>query len=1720
MPAQVSSSSSDAGSKLRGPSQNNPRVSSNGTFEETTSHNRMKSMTENVVECVNAILKTLECSICLELLKTPVSTGCGHYFCRFCITETLQSNYRMPCPLCKKSFTRRGIQDAYQRRSILVAAKKLADVCETFADVKFFNKECSRSEVEDKIMPTLTFLENQSNATEKATRTSVGRKRKSNEKEKDAALKETNDPSPVLEKIGTNTTDVEPLKDAQGDSSDDEAIPTSNKRCRQSVEDSDSDGLPDIKTLFQYSSVPNVSDEHSSDAKNLPVLPILVAPKTLYFETNKNLYSKQDINSVSKNISSATKTNIKDSISISPKKNKSDIQNVNESSKQQIKTCESNCLKIVRKRRFNSQNLKEKNKSNPLRNKTNELNIDDTTNNNINIALNVIEEVDKNINSLALEKTDEAEGNKEMIKENYQTKDGDLFSSPLRAVCNKSDLKNVSPKKRTKTPKSGRKNYPASSSEEEERLIAKLNDAEKFELTISKNTIPSTVLVNNSKECYNLNEINIPELKETEKTIDDDKKASQSDDIADTAISVQTVASPETSKAELVSRSPGWSKVKQVGKDFRIKKFSKLSVEKNSSHSCPTEMTSAEQTKQNTSPSESLGTPRFKKLPYCDITKDIHSEEFSRNSEATKISKNSSLENEVTGDKQSINCHEQMSDGEKRIEKTAVTSELGKYDHNSLAKKNSQMDCQTEINLHSAVNENRVALEESREVNKNRKDNITTVLSNDCSLLERHNLTSTIPVNNHILPDFQLFSISDSRNGTFKSIQNNIFNTGIDYEGEDICMNGEENMEVDNFSANEHLKQPENEASCIDVLEKKIPIQTLSDADLCNEVNNPYQINVNSNFQHQYNEFEPCYVDSVLPSEKSFLKPDLKILPSATMIKENKLLSKISKISKCEITATKSIFDKDENVYYTEHSQQTSQRLLEFCNDGQRKQNSFTGSVAALDVPFYYAPNTQGIVAKRNSWYNQVEKFNPVKFGLGPQNTEKTKVLKRTCLTLDEIQEAFASSNMSGTAETICSLPFSNDFRLRVCVSEETLNISVLKVVDSEFDSPNIIQVRKTVAEKNIQTSNNNSPVEILPSSNVASDSSQPDQGSSKMKNNIFPYLSKYFPDSESADQPCSDVRQSLLDNSEIIPFQGSKQSLNKNEDGNRFHLEEEAENDFHKNDISLHMGNNAFSLEAVNKDENNKTETNEGNEEMCVAMEGKTDTDIPILNDSSESLPPTLPYLGSKQNSIEGKKNDTHLTEDIIEPIGEVPEKNVLSSVKIVELTDSKLDEKLEKPNRFDKTNQFSKPEQNELSDDEENINFDELISYQKTSITSPNNIEINYSDGLSSDPAMAFAAQLIAPLKNIAAKMNSAGNNNIKKQAKGKISEVLNSREKRPLQEFEELVFNLSKNSANDTSINKSSRLSLKSKRTAKKFKRIKRIDSDDDSDSAHSSKDELCAAKDSLPEDKMEDVQVASSKVKELTCESLQEQSTLNSFLSEDITSKDPNQLAKEVEVLDKEIYSVVEQLKQCAKAQKVDLLSLAAEVGLDASPNLGSFELIKLIQSSADYEQETFKDILKAVTSARIQKEGKEREENEFLLKKMELEMEVKKIESTTGERVKSSLDVHHPIQKFNPEVGDISLYLTLIERQVKRAKVPEELWVSHLIGLLPSNMAQLIARELEEVIEDYEQVKQILLKQYKFSAEMFRQMFTKHSKNAHGTWKDFVERTKNIFPRMD
>ncbi|XP_068451742.1 E3 ubiquitin-protein ligase TRIM39-like [Clinocottus analis] len=47
------------------------------------------------------------CSICLDVFTDPVTTSCGHNFCKNCITDYWNNNNQNMCPMCKKVFTTR-----------------------------------------------------------------------------------------------------------------------------------------------------------------------------------------------------------------------------------------------------------------------------------------------------------------------------------------------------------------------------------------------------------------------------------------------------------------------------------------------------------------------------------------------------------------------------------------------------------------------------------------------------------------------------------------------------------------------------------------------------------------------------------------------------------------------------------------------------------------------------------------------------------------------------------------------------------------------------------------------------------------------------------------------------------------------------------------------------------------------------------------------------------------------------------------------------------------------------------------------------------------------------------------------------------------------------------------------------------------------------------------------------------------------------------------------------------------------------------------------------------------------------------------------------------------------------------------------------------------------------------------------------------------------------
>lgn len=92
------------------------------------------------------------CPVCLEYFNDPVTTDCGHNFCRDCLTRCLEESGTRPCcPLCKSDVQQGNFRPNRQLVSIVEHVKKLKEpkraegkwgVCETHEEpLKLFCKE-------------------------------------------------------------------------------------------------------------------------------------------------------------------------------------------------------------------------------------------------------------------------------------------------------------------------------------------------------------------------------------------------------------------------------------------------------------------------------------------------------------------------------------------------------------------------------------------------------------------------------------------------------------------------------------------------------------------------------------------------------------------------------------------------------------------------------------------------------------------------------------------------------------------------------------------------------------------------------------------------------------------------------------------------------------------------------------------------------------------------------------------------------------------------------------------------------------------------------------------------------------------------------------------------------------------------------------------------------------------------------------------------------------------------------------------------------------------------------------------------------------------------------------------------------------------------------------------------------------------------------------------
>uniref|UniRef100_A0A4W3GRR6 Uncharacterized protein n=1 Tax=Callorhinchus milii TaxID=7868 RepID=A0A4W3GRR6_CALMI len=66
------------------------------------------------------------CPVCLDFFTDPVSLGCGHNFCRSCITRSWEKQEINCCAVCQETFPEKHLTDSWALASLAEKARKLS----------------------------------------------------------------------------------------------------------------------------------------------------------------------------------------------------------------------------------------------------------------------------------------------------------------------------------------------------------------------------------------------------------------------------------------------------------------------------------------------------------------------------------------------------------------------------------------------------------------------------------------------------------------------------------------------------------------------------------------------------------------------------------------------------------------------------------------------------------------------------------------------------------------------------------------------------------------------------------------------------------------------------------------------------------------------------------------------------------------------------------------------------------------------------------------------------------------------------------------------------------------------------------------------------------------------------------------------------------------------------------------------------------------------------------------------------------------------------------------------------------------------------------------------------------------------------------------------------------------------------------------------------------
>ncbi|GFV03572.1 histone-lysine N-methyltransferase SETMAR [Trichonephila clavipes] len=145
-------------------------------------------------------------------------------------------------------------------------------------------------------------------------------------------------------------------------------------------------------------------------------------------------------------------------------------------------------------------------------------------------------------------------------------------------------------------------------------------------------------------------------------------------------------------------------------------------------------------------------------------------------------------------------------------------------------------------------------------------------------------------------------------------------------------------------------------------------------------------------------------------------------------------------------------------------------------------------------------------------------------------------------------------------------------------------------------------------------------------------------------------------------------------------------------------------------------------------------------------------------------------------------------------------------------------------------------------------------------------------------------------------------------------------------------------------------------------------------------------------------------------------------------------------------------------------------------------------------------------------------AREARQHELELRKLELSQQNQPLNDEFGRRVEigPKIQLTQITTKFDEKHDDISLYLINFERKAELAQVPKKDWVAYLLAVLPAELSNMLAREPTERANNYDFVKDLILKRYRLNSEKLKQCFYRHKKSAEKSWRNYAHELNSYF----